>query len=156
MVYQIALLLLSFSCVEKNTSENKTQKSEFVSGSNTDTLKFTSGVGVIFQDSKGNYWFGSHKEGVCLFDGKSFRYFTIKEGLSDNQVHSIKEDTKGNIWFGDRDNGAWKYDGNTVTNYTEGLTNNFVFSFYKDNKGVFWVGLADGNVFKFDGEKFIN
>lgn len=152
MVYQIALLLFSFSCVEKNTSENKTQKSEFVSGSNTDTLKFTSGVSVIFQDSKGNYWFGSHKEGVCLFDEKSFRYFTIKEGLSDNQVHSIKEDTKGNIWFGTA-NGVCRYNGTIIINHTT-IDNGYSINQWikTDNDLWFGAGKKEG-IYRFDGVK---
>ena len=109
LIYLILILTLNFSCVEKKSSEKEISKSDFVSPSKTDTLNFTSGIGSIFQDSKGNYWLGSHQEGVCLFDGKSFKYFTTKEGLSDNQIHSIQEDTKGNIWFGTA-NGISSYD----------------------------------------------
>src|SRR5262245_31165069 len=43
-------------------------------------------VRSILEDSKGNYWFGSWGEGVCLFDGKGLTYFTAEDGLSDNQV----------------------------------------------------------------------
>lgn len=60
----------------------------------TDTLKFTSGIRAIFQDSKSHYWFGSGKEGESQYDGRSFKYFTINEGLADNQVRSIQEDQK--------------------------------------------------------------
>ncbi|MFN0058052.1 MAG: two-component regulator propeller domain-containing protein [Planctomycetota bacterium] len=49
-------------------------------------------VRSILEDSKGNFWFGSWKEGVCRFDGKSLTYFTAKDGLSDNQIRSIQED----------------------------------------------------------------
>lgn len=47
-------------------------------------LQFTTGIRSIFQDSKGNYWFGSNHEGVCLYDGESFKYLTSIEGLADN------------------------------------------------------------------------
>src|SRR5262245_48319947 len=56
-------------------------------------------VRSILEDSKGNYWFGSWKEGVCRFDGKSLTYFTVDDGLSDNQIRSIHEDHNGIIWF---------------------------------------------------------
>lgn len=49
-------------------------------------------VRSILEDSKGNYWFGSWNEGVCRFDGKSLTYFTVEDGLGDNQVRSIHED----------------------------------------------------------------
>lgn len=56
-------------------------------------------VRSILEDSKGNYWFGSWKEGVCRFDGKSLTYFTVADGLSDNQIRSIREDRSGVVWF---------------------------------------------------------
>jgi ligand-binding sensor domain-containing protein len=56
-------------------------------------------VRSILEDSKGNYWFGSSDEGVCRFDGKSLTYFTVKDGLSDNQIRSIHEDRNGVVWF---------------------------------------------------------
>ncbi len=64
-----------------------------------DTLRFSSGVRAIFQDSRGHYWFGSHSEGVSRYDGHSFEYFTMADGLSDHQVRSISEDQNGVIWL---------------------------------------------------------
>jgi len=115
LIYLILILTLNFSCVKKKSSEKEISKLEVVNPSKTDTLKFTSGIRSIFQDSKGNYWFGSHHEGVCLFDGKTFTYLTVKDGLSDNQVSSIQEDKKGVIWFGT---------GNGVSNYKDGIIRN--------------------------------
>ena len=115
--YILLILTLNFSCVEKKSTEGETNKSELEATSKTDTLKFTSGIRSIFQDSKGNYWFGSHNEGVSLYDGSSFKYFTINDGLADNQVRSIQEDGKGNIWFGTA-NGVSSYDGKTVRKHT--------------------------------------
>jgi ligand-binding sensor domain-containing protein len=60
-------------------------------------LKFTSGIRAILQDSKGNYWFGSHQEGICKYDGSSFTYFTTKDGLPGNQIIALNEDSYGNI-----------------------------------------------------------
>lgn len=81
-------------------------------------LNFPSGVRCIFEDSKGNTWFGSHQEGVCRVKGSTFTYFTIKDGLSDNQVRRIQEDQAGNIWFG-TGNGVSKYDGKTISAITD-------------------------------------
>jgi ligand-binding sensor domain-containing protein len=76
----------------------------------TDTLKFTSGIRAIYQDSKGNFWFGSLQEGVAVYNGTSFLYFTSDDGLSDNQIHNIQEDKKGIIWFNTQ-SGISSYDG---------------------------------------------
>ncbi|MBK9305334.1 MAG: diguanylate cyclase [bacterium] len=73
-------------------------------------LKYTSGIRSIFEDSKGRFWFGSHQEGVCLYDGREFIYYTVSDGLSDNQVRTIQEDRVGVMWFG-TGNGITSFDG---------------------------------------------
>lgn len=110
-------MTLNLSCVEKKSMENETRKPEMIANSQSDTLKFTSGIRAIFQDSKGNYWFGSLQEGVAVYNGKSFNYFTSNKGLSDNQIHSIQEDKEGIIWF-DTQTGVSSYDGTRISNHT--------------------------------------
>jgi ligand-binding sensor domain-containing protein len=99
LTYLILILTLNFSCVQKKSTENELNKTELVESSKTNTLKFTSGIRAIYQDSKGNYWFGSLQEGVAVYNGKSFIYFNRNDGLSDNQIYNIQEDNKGVIWF---------------------------------------------------------
>lgn len=118
VIYLILLLMMNFSCAEKKTSGEETGKSEFINTSTTDTLKFTSGIRAIFQDSKGNYWFGSLQEGVAVYNGKSFMYFSTNEGLTDNQIHSIQEDREGIIWFTTL-NGVSSFDGTRIKNHTQ-------------------------------------
>ena len=57
-------------------------------------------VRSILEDSRGNFWFGSWSEGVCRFDGQKYTYFTVEDGLCDNQIRSIQEDQDGVVWFG--------------------------------------------------------
>src|SRR5690349_21950278 len=61
----------------------------------------------IFEDKKGNLWFGTMAKGAARFDGKTLTYFTKAEGLCDNTVVCIMEDREGNMWFGTH-NGASK------------------------------------------------
>lgn len=116
LIYLILILTLNLSCVENKSAEKEVNKPELLNTSKTDTLKFTSGIRVIFQDSKGNYWLGSHNEGISHYDGKSFKYFTKKEGLKDNQIRSIQEDENGIIWIGTA-KGVCSYNGEKFTNY---------------------------------------
>lgn len=92
----ILVLAVATSC----TTEPSVMGSELNQSSvgASERLKFET-VRSIFEDSKGNYWFGSWNEGVCRFDGKELTYFTVKDGLSDNQIRSIQEDRNGVIWF---------------------------------------------------------
>lgn len=122
MFYLLILLILNISCIQIETDKRdiivpQTNNVTLSLNTQSDTLLFTSGIHAIFQDSKGNYWFGSHQEGVCLFDGEKFTYFTVNDGLSDNQIRSIQEDLNGNIWFG-TSKGVSSYDGKEIINHT--------------------------------------
>ena len=112
-------------------------------------------VGAIYQDSRGNLWFGTWGGGVNKYDGETFTHFTTKEGLSHNDVWSILEDKSGNLWFG-TDGGVNKYDGKTFTHFTtkEGLSHNSVMSILEDKTGNLWFGTYGGGVNKYDGETF--
>lgn len=149
LIYLLLLLTLNFSCVEKKITEKEIDKTELLVTSKTDTLKFTSGIRAIFQDSKGNYWFGSHYQGVSFYNGKSFEYFTTTEGLSDNQIRSIQEDKNGKIWFGTA-KGISAYDKGTLTNYSTNFNN----PRYEWNETIgnlwFYAGEEDG-INRFDG-----
>ncbi|MFA9215229.1 MAG: two-component regulator propeller domain-containing protein, partial [Candidatus Methylacidiphilales bacterium] len=149
LIYLILLLTLSFSCVEKKLVENKTIKPELVVTSKTDTLKFTSGILAIFQDSRGNYWLGSHKEGVSFYNGKSFKYFTTTEGLSDNQIRSIQEDENGKIWIGTA-KGISVYDKGKFTNYPP-KNNNPIFDWNETNGDLWFYSWEEDGINRFDG-----
>lgn len=110
----------------------------------------------IFQDSKGNFWFGPIGHSVIRYDEKTLKYYSNTEFLHENNptsisVHAIAEDKNGNIWFG-TDRGAIKYDGKIFKSYTEknGLTNTYVGrkSILTDKSGNIWVGTLRG-VFRY-------
>lgn len=149
MIFLSLILALNLACVEKKSTEKETNKPEWVMTSKSDSLQFSSGIRAIFQDSKGNYWLGSHKEGLSLYDGKSFEYFTISQGLADNQIRSIQEDKKGRIWIGTA-KGVSVHDNGKFTHYSTNVNQpEYVWS--KTN-GELWfnAGEEDG-INRFDG-----
>ncbi len=151
LIYLVLILTLTFSCVEKKSPQKEISISEFVNASKSDTLKFNSGIRAIFQDSKGNYWIGSHQEGVCVFDGKSFEYFTTNEGLPDNQVRSIQEDKNGNIWFGTA-NGVSSYDGNKIINHIP-ITDDYLQNEIKKTDNNLWFNAGNNaGVYRNNGQ----
>lgn len=151
LVGLVLILVQNFSCVEEKSSQTEISKPEFVNALKTDTLKFTSGIRAIFQDINGNYWFGSHREGVCLFDGKSFEYFTTNEGLSDNQIRSIQEDENGKIWFGTA-NGVSSYDGKKITNHPP-INGDLTKKIWKSVDETLWFNAGNNpGVYKSDGQ----
>ena len=152
LISLVLILAISFSCVQKESTEKGTSKLETVSISKTDTLKFTSGIRAIFQDSKGNYWFGSHREGVGLFNGESYQYFTTDEGLFDNQIRSIQEDKNGNIWFGTA-NGVCSYDGRKITKHTP-ITDDYLQIEWQKTGDYLWFNAGNNaGIYRYDGQK---
>lgn len=111
------LLMLNTSCAEQPTLESELWKVASISNSQNDKLHFRSGIRAILQDRRGNYWFGSLQEGVAVYDGTSFRYFTSADGLTDNQIHDIQEDKDGNIWFTTQ-TGLSSFDGTRIIQQT--------------------------------------
>jgi len=110
----------------------------------------------IFEDSKGNLWFGTIEKGAAKYDGKKLTYFTTVDGLIGNTVTSFAEEKEGDLWFGTH-SGLSKYDGKKFTNFTDkdGLVNNRVSELLVDKIGNIWVGTW-GGVSKFNGTTFLD
>jgi ligand-binding sensor domain-containing protein len=110
------LIIAAISC----NSQSQSNKENQIVQIKTDNkfLKYTTGVRSILEDSKGNIWFGSYNEGVCLLHDGELQYFTKENGLSDNQVRSIYEDKNGLIWF-ECGIGLSVYDGQKIAVYKE-------------------------------------
>ncbi|MBX3380402.1 MAG: hypothetical protein KF805_09925 [Phycisphaeraceae bacterium] len=71
-------------------------------------------VRSIAQDQRGNMWFATDGQGLCRWDGKSFTFFTEKEGLPNDYVRTVQIDSAGNLWITTRD-GLCRFDGNIFT-----------------------------------------
>jgi ligand-binding sensor domain-containing protein len=112
-------------------------------------------VRTMYQDKKGNYWFGTNGNGIIRYDGKTLEKISI-EGLPQfNVVREIVEDKAGHLWFG-TDLGLIKYDGEKFTAYSEkdDLQGAEIWGLTIDKNGLIWVG-STGGISLFDGKKFI-
>lgn len=121
----------------------------------TANAKIDEYVREVFQDSKGNLWFGTISKGVARYDGTVLTYFGIKEGLIGNQINGIAEDDNGHLWFSTT-RGVSVYDGKYFINFTEanGLSDNSTWCITADSKGQIWVGTVKG-VCRYDGKSFV-
>ena len=164
MIYLTILIALNISCTNQNTShqqENSLPIPQLIAHKivtdTTPLLKFTAGICSILKDRKGNYWFGSYQEGVAFFDGKSFTYYTVKDGLSNNQVRTIQEDLNGHIWFG-TGQGVSSYDGEKFISHSSDKDFFGIKPLYNNgwsinnNDLLFNAGHQNG-IYKYDGKK---
>ncbi|MBK8626845.1 MAG: regulator [Saprospiraceae bacterium] len=117
-----------------------------------DTTLVSQYIRSIFQDSKGNLWFGTIGEGVVRYDKKTLTYFSNAEGFISQSVFAINEDKNGNLWFG-TDQGVYRYDGKTFRNYNQKDGLNHIDISRKgilvDKSGTLWVG-THGGVYRYD------
>ena len=166
----LLLIVLLGSCSGSGSSEGDTGKKpddstlETNKGAGDANLwtRYTTGIHSIFEDSKGRFWFGSHQEGVCLFDSGEFIYYTVSDGLSDNQIRTIQEDQAGVMWFG-TGNGITSFDGDEFeirTERSQGSPNIASGDAWHEEAGDLWflgdsgmhAGDHDGQgVYRYDG-----
>ncbi|WP_162558741.1 ligand-binding sensor domain-containing protein [Robertkochia solimangrovi] len=108
----------------------------------------------FFEDSLGNFWFGTNHDGIIMYDQKSLVNYRKVDGIGGNAVRAIKEDRDGGIWFGTSD-GLTHFNGKEFINYTtkDDLINDEIWAVEIDPSGLLWIGTA-GGVSKFNGKRF--
>ena len=109
------ILLLSCGNQPANSSDGDLmaiQKSD-TSEAKTE-FQLDKSVWVVFQDNKGNFWFGSNGKGLYHYDGKELINYTTEEGLPSNRIGAIQEDKSGNIFITTLE-GISKFDGQSFS-----------------------------------------
>jgi ligand-binding sensor domain-containing protein len=121
-------------------------------------------VRCSLQDKEGNLWFGTRGKGLYKYDGKSFKQFTVNDGLNSNNTSCILEDKDGKIWVG-TEVGLCLYNGKIFTqikiplpknlppNKNPYYQNHWVFSMIQAKSGKLWFATIDC-VYIYDGKSF--
>ena len=113
-------------------------------------------VHAIMQDSKSQMWFATNN-GAYIYNGKTLKNISEKDGLSNNAVNDILEDNSGNIWFATHHKGISVYNGESFNKIdTNTVKGSEVWSLFKDKTGAIWFPVEGYGVYKFNGERFIN
>lgn len=150
------LFSIGVSCnsLNKNQTEQKEEIETTTQLDKNGNFQISEYVTSIFEDSKGNLWFGTLEKGIAMYDGEKLKYFTTKNGLPSDRVTGIIEDSNGVYWL-HTGKGLSKYDGKNFINFLVGddFNSNVISKLLIDSKNVFWIGTWNG-VFKFDGEDF--
>jgi ligand-binding sensor domain-containing protein len=96
-------------------------------------------------DRDGVVWCGTWGGGLARFDGKTWRNYTVADGLPGNHVFMLNIDPKGQLWIG-TNNGLARRDGDKfiVMTTENGLFSNNVFSMATQPNGDQWIGSYGG------------
>ena len=96
-------------------------------------------------DKNGTVWVGTWGGGLARFDGKTFKNYTVKDGLASNHVFMLHEDRNGVLWIG-TSNGMSKFSDNGFSTMTtaDGLFSNTIFSMDTQKNDTLWVGSFGG------------
>ena len=163
MIFMITII----SCKEQVSKNKKSYDIEEICKLHKIPIP-TNGFNNGIVDKDGTLWFSSNGGGVYHFNGKSFKNYTIKDGLSSNQVFSIALDQDDNLWFGTQ-NGLTKYNRGKFEQIvlpfqdTSSLwldkvypiiNPNAVYAITADVNNNLWIGTTGGGAYKYDGRTF--
>lgn len=117
-------------------------------------------IRVVFCDSKGKIWIGTHgnhKGGLDSFDGKQFKAFYKKDdGLSHNNVMNIHEDKTGLLWIASGTTELSIFDGEKFKIFKDnkGNTYDIITFIIGDQEDNIWFGNRHG-LWKYNGNEVI-
>jgi ligand-binding sensor domain-containing protein len=163
-VYALCLMVAFFT----SYGQNQTEVKKIIINSETKGEGLLNNeVASIYEDKKGNIWFGV-SGGASCYDGKSFRnYITDGNDMNEDrtgktfpdrqpyEVTSIIENKTGKFWFGTRGN-TFVYDGKVFTGLThDGKPFPNVRTIIEDKKGNIWLGGNDG-LWRYNRSTFTN
>jgi len=111
-------------------------------------------VNDIEEDVKGNIWIGTDN-GLIKWDGNNYSFFSMTNGLPDNDVTALFYDSQKRLWIGT--NG-----GNTVSwiddegiihqlSFINGNLGCYVRDIFEDRKGGIWFATWFDGLIQYDG-----
>jgi ligand-binding sensor domain-containing protein/signal transduction histidine kinase len=99
-------------------------------------------ITALFEDRRGQLWVGA-QNGLALWNGRDWKIYTTRDGLSGNAVCAIAEDADGNLWIGTDNQGLNFFkDGKFVSQHASEnrLPGDDISCLYADKDGVLWIG----------------
>jgi ligand-binding sensor domain-containing protein len=118
---------------------------------------------TMFEDSKGNLWFGTYNGGLYRLDRESgeMRMFDTRNGLRGNFVTYITEDYRGNIWASSMEDWesrggitVFSPEGTMIFNNQNGLLAEHILCMIEDKERNMLIADRDAGLFIYKGDHF--
>ena len=148
IILLLSLLTPFSSCIGQANTENE-ETQDYSKSIGQIVKELDDKIWVIYQDQKGNYWFGSNGNGVYLYDGKSLKNYSTIEGLIDNSIRGIQGDYLGNVYI-ETPKGISKYDGKTFTSLTPIISSDNEWKLEPNDLWFKCNGIPD-DIYRYDG-----
>lgn len=105
---------------------------------------------AIAVDGNNHKWFGTWGAGLSRFDGKTWKNYTMRDGLAGNFISDILVDQDGRLWIA-TEGGISVFDGTRWQSFTklDGLLEEEIFTIEVDQAGRKWFG-ANGAISRLD------
>jgi signal transduction histidine kinase/ligand-binding sensor domain-containing protein len=102
--------------------------------------------GYVYTDDSGRIWIGA-RGGVVMYDGRSVREYSEKDGIGGGQVTAILHSRGGTLWLVNY-SGLHRFNRDRFERITtrNGLPSNRLFSILEDENGDLWLGTSVGIV----------
>lgn len=102
----------------------------------------------IFQDSKGNHWFGSNGKGIYRLNGNELKLFSTIDGLVNDTIRGIQEDKDGNIYI-ETPKGISRFDGISFSTLKVITSPN---NQWRLEPNDLWFGYNAYDLYRYDGD----
>jgi ligand-binding sensor domain-containing protein/AraC-like DNA-binding protein len=110
-------------------------------------------ISSLYEDDSGILWIGTNGGGLFSLSLNPYGYnyqwkhYTVREGLSNNNIRTMISDWEGNLWVG-TDYGLNRISQDGVRIYTteDGLYDNIITALALDVQGHLWVGTLQGGL----------
>jgi len=112
----------------------------------------------IFEDRRGNLWFGGRNGGLSIYSDGKFRLLTkAKDKLPSDGFHGFAEDREDGVWAA-TDDGLVRFSPQIIRTFstTDGLTGDNVYPLLEDRSGTIWIGawLTSQGLTKYENGEF--
>jgi signal transduction histidine kinase/ligand-binding sensor domain-containing protein/DNA-binding response OmpR family regulator len=101
----------------------------------------------LFEDREGAIWAGLEGAGLCRLKNGEVRFYSLRDGLPDDTIYSIRQDPAGSLWIG-TGKGLSRFRDGRFTNYSgkDGLPGDTVWATEVDAQGDVWIGFENAGL----------
>ncbi len=112
---------------------------------------------AFYEDREGTLWVGTNGGGLVWLRESKITTYTMKNGLSYNNIYGVFQDSRQRIWCGTKGFGVNYLTPGEERFYTlstkNGLSSDSVITFAQDLTGCLWFGTLGGGINRYRNEK---